>query len=143
MNKGTGSFQGNVGYVLRGRKDITPGTPPKGSFSNSGWHPDDNKVRHFLRRTPSTVCKSFLQCPGDVFQTQDGCSWETFYMFAYCGLVWKSPLNCKSNFFCSPSNVNQGWPPPSSVRLSQISCLVPAWFRKLRTSWTFEHVNRF
>ena len=38
-----------------------------------------------------------------------GCRWETFHIFAYCGLVVEiQPLNCyKFENCCSPSNVNQ------------------------------------
>ena len=36
-----------------------------------------------------------------------GCCLETFYMFAYCGLVGNSHLAAKTYFVCSPSNVNQ------------------------------------
>ena len=37
-----------------------------------------------------------------------GCRWETFYIFAYCGLVVEiQPLSCPNFFFSSPSTVNQ------------------------------------
>ena len=42
---------------------------------------------------------------------QHGGSWETFYIFAYCGgVVEIQPLNLTAQivfFFSSPSNVNQ------------------------------------
>ena len=40
-----------------------------------------------------------------------GCCWETFYIFAYCGLVGNPHLTAKNYFFCSPFNVNQGVAP--------------------------------
>ena len=46
---------------------------------------------------------------GAVMTCQHGGSWETFYIFAYCGgVVEIQPLNCSNRFFFrSPSNVNQ------------------------------------
>ena len=35
------------------------------------------------------------------------CGWETFYIFAYCGLVGNPHLTTKIYICCSPSNVNQ------------------------------------
>ena len=46
-----------------------------------------------------------------------GCCWETFYMFAYCGLVElnSNHSTAKTYFVCSPSNVNQGFSLPSNA----------------------------
>ena len=38
-----------------------------------------------------------------------GCCWETFYIFAYCGLVGNPHLAAIFSNFCSPSNVNPGF----------------------------------
>ena len=36
-----------------------------------------------------------------------GCRWETFCIFAYCGLVGNPHLTAKVQFCCSPSNANR------------------------------------
>ena len=36
------------------------------------------------------------------------CAWDTFHIFAYCGLVVEmQPLSCYVFNLCSPSNINQ------------------------------------
>ena len=44
--------------------------------------------------------------PARVQKAFHGCCWQTFYIFAYCGLVGNPHLTAKHLNFCSPSNVN-------------------------------------
>ena len=85
-----------------------PGKPP---CKNQTTKPGSKGYLFAAKRLGYAGCGSFVDtdCLTPGTNLNHGCCWQTFHIFAHCGLeVEIQPLNCYLFFnFCSPSHVNQ------------------------------------